>query len=80
MTSRELFQVLLRFMGVWLLYRGAYSLFTMLYYMVQSGFSSEIVGDLLAQATPQLLLGLYLLSGAGWLVRHCYGASDAKTD
>lgn len=80
MTSRDLFQALLRFMGVWLLYYGISGLFGGLYFCFQVGLSAEIVGEYLARVTPQILIGLYLFSGAGWVVRHCYGTPEAAAD
>ena len=78
MNPRDIFQVLLRVLGVWLLFLGVRGLCGSVYYTIKVGFTADIVGDFLVSAMPSILVGLYLLSGANWLVRRCYGASDVS--
>lgn len=72
MKPRDLFQVLLRVLGVWFLFYGFKSLAYGIYYASLVDFSARIVGEYLIQALPEILFGLYLFSGAKRLVRWCF--------
>ena len=76
MKPRDLFQVLLRVLGVWFLFYGFKSLAYGIYYAFMLDFSAGIVGEYLLRALPEILFGLYLFSGAKRLVRFCYGEGE----
>ena len=72
MNPRDLFQVLLRVLGVWFLFYGVKNLVYGIYYAYRMGLAAERAGEYLFPAWPEILIGLYLVSGAKWLVRFCY--------
>ena len=76
MKSRDLFQVMLRVLGVWFLFYGFKSVVYGIYYTSLVDLSASIVGDYLLRALPEILIGLYLFSGAKLLVKFCYGEGE----
>ena len=78
MSPPDLFGVLTRVLGLWLVFLGIRSSCSGAYYVFQVGFSGDIVGQFLATAVPEILVGLYLLTGARALARRCFVATPAS--
>ena len=72
MNPRDLFDVLVKLSGLWLVVMGIQHLAWSLYHSLMAGFSASAVGDSLIEATPEFLLGLFLFAGAGSIVRLAY--------
>ena len=81
MNPRDLFEMLVKLLGLWLIVAGIQHLAWSLYISLMAGFSASSVGDSLIQATPQFLIGLFLFAGAGSIVRLAYpsGAAAASS-
>jgi hypothetical protein len=76
MSPRDLFSVLVRAIGLWLVVLGIRTLSGAIYYWIMAGLSAGVVGEYLIQAVPEFVVGLYLLSGAKSLVTRCFPQQD----
>ena len=79
MTGRDLFGALARAMGLWLLIVGIRHLSAAVYYGWTAGFSAGVVGEYLVRATPEFLIGLFLLAKASSVARLCYRDTAAAS-
>jgi len=76
MTAKELLDVLLRITGVWLLILGIRNLVGAAYYSWRLSFDAGVVGEHLLQATPEVLIGLFLLANATRIARSFYSHEE----
>ena len=78
-TPQQLFGVVVRGFGLYLLLGGLYNLFTGFYLPLapaEKGHSAPVT--FLAYAVAEILISLYLLRGASRLIRFCYPQADPQ--
>lgn len=80
MTGKDTFGALVRAIGLWLLILAIRHLSAAAYYGWKVGLSADVVGEYLYAATPDFLIGLFLIAKASSIARFCYRNEPVAPD